>query len=217
MEKTMGLGLPVNSGGESKPILKYDARAGRFFKKDPNVDPVECTNGFSAIFDLANIEVGWIEFMEGGAPSWMVVKIGQPLPPRPSPKHKQGFRMNVKLAKSIGGDARELASTAGCVIGAMDQLYDAYRAAPEAGQGKLPVVAMTGTSMVKSGSGAKTSTNYQPHLIIRQWVDRPTELAVNGAANGHAPQTAQAAPASQVPPPVQHAPASQPAAQGDEF
>lgn len=204
----MGLGLPVRASGEFNALCKYDARAGRMFRVDRverngtfEKNDVEITQGFQAIFDLKNIDVGYVRFVENGAPEWAMVKIGQPLPAKPSADHRQGFRVNIKLAKSLGGDLREFASAAGCVISAMDQLYDAYSKAPEAAAGKLPVVAMTGSTAVKSGSGQRTSTNYAPNLVITGWVDRPAELAAtngNGTnGNGHA----QHAPAN-VPAPV---------------
>lgn len=215
----MGLGLPKNEGnGEFKDICKYDARAGRMFRVDREggaSTPVEITQGFSAIFDLPNIQVGWVKFAEGGAPNWAMVQIGQPLPARPSPDHRQGFRVDLKLAKSCGGDVRELASAAGCVITALDALYDQYALAPESKTGKLPVVAMTGALPIITGSGAKTSKNYQPTFVIRQWVDRPTDL--NAGTNGTAPAAKQQAPASQVPPPVQQQAAQPAAADADEF
>lgn len=198
----MGLGLSVgNGGGDFKPIVKYDARAGRLHKVDrvQGADPTvtEITPGFAAVFDLANIQVGWVNFQEGGAPDWAMTKVGQPLPARPSPQHKQGFRLDIKLGKSLGGDVRELASAAGCVINAMDALYEAYKASPEAAQGKLPVVGINGTTMVKAGSGAKTSTNYAPNFVIQSWVGRPLEFdtvpatAQPAASNGAAPPPVQ--------------------------
>lgn len=176
----MGLGLPKSEGGEFKNIVKYDARAGRIFRidrEDGSSTPVEITSTFAAIFDLSNIQVGWVKFSEGGAPSWAMVKIGEALPARPSPEHRQGFRLDIKLSKSNGGDLREFGSAAGCVITAMDNLYDAYAAHPDAKSGKLPVVALEGTEMVKSGTGAKTSTNYMPKFVIKSWVDRPADMA----------------------------------------
>jgi hypothetical protein len=177
----MGLGLPVNVGGNGdfKRIVKYDARAGRVHRSDrvetngqfSNV-LTEITNGFAAVFDIKNIEVGYALFAKGVAPQWLMVKIGQTLPARPSKEFKQAFRLDVKLAKSLGGDVREFGSAAGCVIAAMDQLYDAYTKAPESAAGKLPVVAITSTTMVKSGE----STNYAPNFAITAWVDRPAEL-----------------------------------------
>lgn len=189
----MGLGLPKNEGGDFKDICKYDARAGRMFRidrADGESTPVEITNGFAAIFDLANIQVGWVKFSEGGAPSWAMVKMGEPRPARPSPEHRAGFRLDIRLAKASGGDLREFGSAAGCVITSMDKLFDAFESHPDSKAGKLPIVGLDGTTMVKSGMGAKTSTNYAPNFVIKSWVDRPAEL---GAAK---PEAAKAAPAA---------------------
>lgn len=210
----MGLGLPRNETGDFKDIVKYDARAGRMFRID-RADgasmPVEITAGFTAIFDLANIKVGWVRFSEGGAPEWAMTAIGTPLPARPSKDHKQGFRLDIKLAKSVGGDCREFGSAAGCVIGALDKLYDEYAAAPESKAGKLPVVALTGTTMVKSSQGAKTSTNYAPNFTIRQWADRPADLSGQPTTNGTGvaqPQQAGSTILPVVPPPIAQTPAN---------
>jgi hypothetical protein len=215
----MGLGLPVNVGGngEFKRIVKYDARAGRVHRSD-RVEAngqfsnalTEITNGFAAVFDLKNIEVGYALFAKGAAPVWAVVKIGEPLPAKPAKEFKQAFRLDIKLAKSLGGDVREFGSAAGCVIAAMDQLYDAYTKAPEAAAGKLPVVAITSTTMVKSGE----STNYAPNFAITAWVDRPAELPLVAAlANAPALMT----PVANVPPPVSQPAPAQTASVATEF
>lgn len=179
----MGLGLNVDTG-ERKPIVKYDARAGRMHRID-RVDgannPVEITNGFAAIFDLENIEVGWARFNAGGAPEWAMVRLGQPKPAKPAPDFKQAFRLNIKLSRNVGGDVREFASAAGCVIGAMDKLHDLYASAPERSQGKLPVVTIANTTMVVSGSGAQKSTNYAPNFVISQWQTRPADMVASVA------------------------------------
>jgi hypothetical protein len=209
----MGLGLPKSSGGDFKPVCKFDARAGRMHRIDKTEAgkvETEITNGFKAAFDLANIDVGWVKWSEGGAPEWVTVKLGQPKPSKPSNDHKPVFRVDIKLSKDLGGDLREFASSAGCVIDAMDALHDAFSKSPEATAGKLPVVALTGVAMVKSGSGQKTSTNYAPNFEIIGWIDRPAEMATKGAnGNGHA--TPVSAPAPVIPPPVsQPAPAQTP-------
>lgn len=50
---------------------------------------------------------------------------------------------------------REFASTAGSVIEAMNGLYDAWLAAPEAAQGKLPVVRCAGVLPVTGKHGVE--------------------------------------------------------------
>lgn len=215
----MALGLQTESGGgEFTPVVKFDARAGRMFRVDReqdgggnwNTNNVEVTNGFTAVMDLENIEVGWALFQAGVMPSLSMVTIGNPLPEKPSDKHKQGFRMLMKLGKSSGGDVREMAATAKCVIQSVDSLHTDYESGKDANPGKLPVVSLDGTVAIttegKDKDGNKqTSTNYQPVWKIVKWVDRPSEL---GGAGGATQQ--EAAP----PPPPPAAPA---ASDDDEF
>ena len=196
----MGLGLPVSTGGGDRtPIIKYDARAGRIHRIDRSnasgsweTSELEITTGFQAIFDLENIETGWLNFPAGGAPDIRTAKIGEPLPDRPSDKHRAGFRVLMKLGKSCGGDLREMASNAKVSIAAMDKLYDAYVAEVQNHPGKLPVVTLAGTEKVvsqgKDEQGKpQSSTNYQPVWEIKSWVDRPPELGGEGSAEAVSP------------------------------
>lgn len=212
----MALGLNTDSsgGGNFADVVKYDARAGRMFRVDRfqgaagwETQNIEVTNGFQFVPDLDNIQVGWALFAAGMAPSWSVVPLGQPLPPKPSDLHKQCFKMMTKLGKASGGDVREFASQAKVVIGAIDALHSAYEAQKAANPGKLPVVALTGSTPVVSIGKGQSSTNYAPTFEIKGWIDRPAELtagaqAVPVAANQGAAQpvvqsrtTSQTAPA----------------------
>ena len=101
----------AGSSGDFTPVLKYDSRAGRLFRSDrTEVDgrwvntPVDITRNFKAIFDMENLETGWIEFNANSAPVFSVVKLGEPLPPRPTPTAKNGARVMLKLGKDCGGD-----------------------------------------------------------------------------------------------------------------
>jgi len=197
----MGLGLNIESGGGSggsfTPVCKYDARAGRIFRVDREqadgsweTKNVEITSNFSAVMDLENIEVGWALFQAGVMPSLAMVKMGNALPDKPSDKHKQGFRLLMKLGKASGGDVREMAATARCVLVSFDQLHDAYVAGVKDNPGKLPVVSLSGTTGITSEGKDKdgnkqSSTNYQPIWKIDRWIDRPAEL---GGKGGDAPQ-----------------------------
>lgn len=203
----MGLGLPA--GGESSPHIKYDARAGRFTRVDSKDQLFDITQGFAAIFDLQQIEVGFVRFATGLAPDFRMVRVGQTLPARPAdldtkgkPAFKQGFRLNIKLARALGGDTREFMSAAACVIQAMDELYSVYEAAPERGQGLLPVVAMTGTQIVTKTADGQKTTNYKPLFAIQGWQPRPADLPLTAPGQAVAPAPVAAPPAAVVPPPV---------------
>ena len=143
-------------------------------------NPVDITEGFKAIFDLENIESGWLDF-SSGTPSVVTVRVADlqagrvSMPPAPNDVHKNGVRFLIKLAAPIAGEAaiREMASTAKAFVGAMEDLDDAYLAGVGANPGKLPVVVLDGPPiMQKSGSGNKTSTAYRPRFKIVNWVPR---------------------------------------------
>lgn len=195
----MALGLNTESGGgDYTSIVKYDARAGRMFRVDRaqdaggswSTDNVEITNSFQAIFDLDSIEVGWALLANGVAPSWSMVKLGEPLPAKPTDQHKQCFRVMLKLGKACGGDLREFASQAKVVIGAMDALHTAFVAARAQHPNALPVVALKGTTPIVSTGKGQSSTNYQPVFEVVKWTERPAELG--GVSKGE-PATAQVA------------------------
>jgi hypothetical protein len=197
-KKEMALGLNTESsgGGDFTPVIKFDARAGRMFRVDREqtasgweTTNVEVTNGFQAVFDFDNLEVGWALFAAGVAPSWVMVKHGQPLPARPSDQHKQAFRLHMKLGAKSGGDVREFGSTAKAVLNGIDKVHDAYLAAKSANAGKLPVISLTGSKPIVSTGKGQSSTNYEPIFEVVKWVDRPPEL--KGTA---APAQVQAAP-----------------------
>lgn len=182
----MGLGLSIDAGGgDFTPWLKYDARAGRWFRKGDRdkgeQGPVDVTTNFSAVFDLATIEVGWIDFPTGSAPIMITQPISAGIPQRPvGGQFKQGFRMRAALPPGLGGGVYEVAASAKAFIAGIDALHTAYQNAPEAKQGKLPVVVMTGTTMIETTTPKGTNRNYGPVLQIDRWIDRPASMPAQG-------------------------------------
>src|SRR5215204_7061229 len=141
----MGFGLNLNAGGDYLPVLKYDARAGRLFRMDRDEvtgeqDPVDITEAFEAAVDFAHGEAGWCWFQAGQAPDFVMVPIGEALPPQPTKNHKQGVRLRLLLSsKAAGGKERlrELATTARSALAGLSALHDSWEAghvveAPEA-------------------------------------------------------------------------------------
>jgi hypothetical protein len=172
-----GFSTEPSSGGDWLPIVKYDARAGRFFRVDYNGtdnEPIDITGNFKALVDFENVEVGWIDFPVGSIPSFVLVPMGSKLPDRPSDKHKNGIRFMVKLAKDCAGDRpiREIASTARVFLAGIEAAYLQYLADKDKNPGKLPVLMLEKTTPVTAGSGQKTSTNYQPTFRIAGWAPR---------------------------------------------
>jgi hypothetical protein len=186
----MALGFQIGGGGgggDIVPFVKYDARAGRFFRSDRAQDSSgnwaseQVEIQLKAVMDLENMQVGWLHFAAGQAPEAQMVPIGAPLPASPGEGWKKGVRILMKLAQSCGGDVREIQSNAAAFLTGVDQLHDEYLAGRTANPGKLPVVGTKPATAITSGSGAKKSTNYQPVFEIVQWVARPADLPVPAA------------------------------------
>lgn len=190
---SLGFNYGSEGGADIIPIVKYDARAGRFSLRDyvdgSNVMK-DITNEFAAIFDLENIEVGTIDFSTGGAPSFAVGRFGGQIPPAPTPNHKPGFRLLIKMGNSLGGSVREFASTAKACLRGVDELHGEYQRLKGSNPGKLPVVKLKGTIAITTGEGAKKSTNYTPTFEIVKWVDRPADLVYTPKAVSAAPAAA---------------------------
>jgi len=176
-----GFSTEPSSGGDFMPIVKYDARAGRLFRVDRVdsgngfvTDVVDITATFKAVVDFENVEVGWIDFPAGSAPHFALVPMGSQLPDRPSLRHKNGVRFVLKLAKDCGGAKpnREIAGTSKAFLSGVEAIYNTYQAEKEANPGKLPVIVLEKTTPIKSGSGEKQSTNYQPTFRISAWSPR---------------------------------------------
>jgi hypothetical protein len=193
----MGLGLPTGGAGNFIPYLKYNAKAGRFHSKidepgkgDQEVKPM------TAIFDLAQIKTGKFKFAAGVAPDLRFDSSIGAGDAQGDEGYKPGFYV-LAFAKSIGG-LREFTSNAGVVNEAMNELYDAYIAAPEATEGKLPVVKCVKEDPIDRGHGA----NYKPVFAIQKWVDRPAEMPLAAAPVKEAAIT----PKADVPPPAESVP-----------
>lgn len=210
----MALGFNYSSGGGDNgdivPFVKYDARAGRFFRNDRSEqngaysnNAVDITSNFKAVMDLENLEVGYLLFAAGSAPAFMLVKLGDPMPNKPADgKWKQGLRVMMKLSADCGGDVRETSSNAAAFLKGFDELHSLYEAGKTANPGKLPIVVLKTTMPITSGSGDKKSTNYQPVFEISGWAPRPKDLVhiAKGSATAPAQTSTSGAAGATTPP-----------------
>ena len=215
----MAFGMRVATG-DFLPIVKYDARAGKFFKMDKRPDggsdALELPLGTAFALDLGSFEAGYVAFTAQGPVRHMVPYHGETtiLPPQPQDKDQDGkpvYRAGfyAKIAGNALDGVREWCSNAAVLLTAMDELWNKCAAAPQSAQNQIPLIAIVGTVPVTTG-GKQKSTNYSPVFEVRGWVPRPDVLGprtvfmphtmpVPGAGNGHAAPVA--APVQQ---PVQH-------------
>jgi hypothetical protein len=170
--------------GEGQPILKANAKSGRF-----TVDDVSVTR-IMFIADLENAEAGWMRFGENMTPDFRLVPIrdllaGKPYPDMPDvrdkdgkPLYRRGFRIMVKLGDKLAGgkpSVRELATNSFVMTTAIDGLIRAWYGQRQ--DDKLPVVEVLEWEEVKGAHGP----NFRPKFLIKRLVDRPADLDGAGA------------------------------------
>lgn len=208
----MSLGLNAyHASGDSSfaARVEYNAKAGRFYK----VERTQDGNGMWATekvdmtmkqpefaLDLGSIMVGFAYFPPGSPPSTMMVPFGSPMPNRESKDYKAGFLVKIYNPRDLGEEPREFMSTAGVVVAAVEELWEAFQASPDAAAGKIPVVKLVDVKPVQSKHG----TNFAPVFAVQQYVDRSRAFGDRTVpAPGAKPAQAapHAAPTNHVPPP----------------
>jgi hypothetical protein len=178
MSNVFGFPTAPSEGGDFPSICKFDARSGRMFRIDrtetngnfENV-AVDITASFKAIFHFGTLEAGWMLFASGIAPDFDLVLIGNELPARPSPKHKNGVKLMITLSMGCGGDKRirEIAGTSKAFLSGVEAVYMLYLAEKDKHPSMLPVIVLEKTTPVKTVTGGSSSTNYHPTFKIIGW------------------------------------------------
>lgn len=198
----IGFSLEEKKGGNFLPVIKFDAKAGDFIvvNREPQSDgswekfETEMPTPFKFVIDMMNLEVGWISF-KPGAVDFTMAKIGEAMPQRPTPDHKQGIRAKIFL-KDHG--LREFAQTSKNVLRAFDVLHDEFMAGVGSHAGKMPVVEVSGTETVKMQTKEQGELRFKvPKWKIAGWADPPAAFsgeAVPAAAPAPAPKKAMPAP-----------------------
>ena len=208
----MGFMTVPSSDGDFKVFVSYNAKAGRWYtKKDGKDEPQFEVTDMTAVFDMPNLQTGWFKFSSGVAPEKVMDPSLSEAAPNPGADFKRGFQVDLFSEKNLLG-VREFSSTAHIVFEAMNNLFDAWMAAPESATGKLPVVRCSGVLPVTNKHG----TNYQPRFEIVGWTDRPEAMVADGLAATANPASAtpavpSAATAAHMPPPAASVPAPAPA------
>lgn len=181
----------ITSGGSYDPIVKYNAKAGRWTLRVSKDDERDVD---SPVFvaDFENVKKGWVKFIEGMAPDEQLVSVDEPLPQQPSVDHKKVIVVRLFSESAFGGVAK-FSPTSMHALNALSTLYGQYVEGKQAG--KLPVVKFAGTESMKD----KMGTNFKPIFEIVKYVDRPAAFdgdAAETAAPVSTPSPETVAPAS---------------------
>jgi hypothetical protein len=185
----MALGMKFDTSGTGRkflPIVKFDAKAGDMMivNREPQSDgtweksEIELKFPVHAVCDFANIEIGWIGFVENRF-DYVMVKAGEKMPACPSSEHKQGIRLRM-FFKDHG--VREFSHTSKNVLRVIDAIHTQAESEATANPGKMPVVTFTGTETVKLQTKQGELRFKVPAMEISKWVDVPAEMKEAAAA-----------------------------------
>jgi len=171
------------SGGDIPDIIKVSVEARAINRMDYDGEtnvPVEITTTFRAVFDLEQLETGWARFSDTG-PTFVMARIGDPVPPQPSEDFKPGYKVRIKLARECadpkkgGGDVREFSTNSRYLRDSMSELYTLYKSGEQ--PGKLPVVSLREWKKeVTVSKKFPSKTFYRPIWQIDAWVGRPVDM-----------------------------------------
>jgi hypothetical protein len=188
----------ASSDGEIIPIIKYDARDGSLSRRD-RIDgeytDVPINKDKIGLFDIGNIEFGWIDFTNG-RPDFAVAHHNEPVPAQPTPNHKRAARILIKMTKENGNDIREFAGNSQALLKGLGDLCKAYEAGAAQNPGKLPLVRLASTIAIMSGGSGPKTKNHQPVFEIVSWHDRPADFIWKPKSSVAAPVSRPAPPAT---------------------
>jgi hypothetical protein len=192
----LGLNVESKSSGDILPILKFNTQTGEFIRQDrfqdasgawtKSEEEVKLPLKFAA--DFENMEVGWLSF-GSGHPDFAMTRIGGEMPDRPSPEHKQAFRVRL-TNKDLG--LRELSGSSKTLLRAMDSLHDEYVSQTAANPGKFAVVAVTELETVHQEVRGEPRRYKSPVWHIESWMDTP-KVFQEGAEPEPAPYSGEPA------------------------
>lgn len=194
--------LAIPSGGDSKPYIKFLASLNSW-QMSGEAGAQEFNMDKPVVFDLANIQLGWLWLAEGMR-DWQPWPDNKQIPKPAEGEYKAGFDVQVMSTQMFGGEpVRAFASNGTGAVMFIQALYAEAEKHPEFEGGLSPVVQITNAKPLKVGKG----NTRVPQFNIVKWVPRPA------AFDGGAAAPAAAAPAPKAKP----APAPAPATADDEF
>lgn len=179
----MALGMNFDTSGTGRkflPIVKFDAKSGDMMivNREPQSDgtwektEIELKFPTHAVCDFANIEIGWIGYVDNKF-DYVMAKAGEKMPACPSSEHKQGVRLRM-FFKDHG--LREFSHTSKNVLRVIDAIHTQAEGEAAANPGKMPVITITGTETIKMQTKQGELRFKVPAMEIAKWVDVPAEM-----------------------------------------
>ena len=175
-------GFSTEPAGDFMPILKYDARAGRLFRVDRenNGDGLSATNRSISRARSRRSSISRMSKSAGSISSPAARPISSWS--RWARRCRRGRATGTRTACALfSSSPRPAAATSRSgkwrgrrkrSFRGIEAVFNAYLAGKGKNAGKLPVIVLEKTTPIKSGSGERQSTNYQPTFKIVSWAPR---------------------------------------------
>lgn len=170
----------LKSSTALRSIVKFNSPSRTFTLRRSADDQEEIQLPIVIMVDFPTSEKGYINYIVS-PPSKILVPLTDPDPGEPEEVDDSGKKVFTEaFVAKVMGDALpgvcEWTTTSKLVGKAWETLYKEYCAAPEAADGKIPLVRIAGTKTVMSGKTTNRRTNFVPDFRIIGWVDRPNDF-----------------------------------------
>lgn len=194
--------LAIPGGGDATPYIRFQASVNAWQMSGDDGKPVEFAFDQPAVFDIQNVQLGWL-LLETGNRDWKPWPNNAQQPKPAEGDYKAGFEVQVFSKTMFHEDAvRSFSSNSTGSVMFIQNLYNECEAHGEFAQGLSPVVKITGSTPIKVGKG----NTRVPTFEIVKWIARPDVFGANVNSRPAPAPKAAAAPAK-----------AAPATAGDEF
>ncbi|WP_448953051.1 hypothetical protein [Labrys neptuniae] len=197
--------MPISLGnnGTGRPYIRFSPQANAWLKAGEGgaVEFDPRTSGM--LIDVARAQLGWLTLKEGSR-EWSPWPSMTSPSKRPDADAKTGFMVSVYAPKLLGDEVHDFSANATASTRFFETLYNQVEAAGELATGRVPLVQVTGSKLLKIGKG----TTREVEFTITKYVDRPKALAEIQADAVEEPKKAE---------PPKSEPAKQPASADEEF
>lgn len=164
--------MPISLGnsGSGRPFIRFSPQANAWLKSGDGGATEFDPRGSGMLIDVEQAVFGWLTLGEG-------VREWEPWPSinartkSPGGEAKVGFMVQVYAPKLLGEEVHDFSANATASTRFFEALYN--QCEKEFGKGKVPLVQITGSKILKIGKG----TTREVEFNIAKWVDRPQALA----------------------------------------
>lgn len=166
--------MPISLGnnGTGRPYIRFTPQGNAWMKAGENGQDEFDPRTSGMLIDVARAQLGWLTLKEGTREWEPWPSISSPTK-KPNPDAKTGFTVSVYAPKLLGDEVHDFSANSTASTRFFETLYNKVEAEGELEGGRVPLVQITGSKLLKIGKG----TTREVEFTITKYVDRPKPLA----------------------------------------